>query len=74
MKAVPPGGILQSYFSASRSPCRLELKRSVGLTLSGLTLAWAEFAIANLSFQVWLKEEIELSYITDSVSWLITVM
>lgn len=74
MKAVPPGGILQSYFSASRSPCRLELRKSAGLTLWGLTLGWAEFAIASLSFEVWLIEEIELSYITDSVSWLITVM
>lgn len=61
-------------FSASRSPCRLELKRSADLTLWGLTLGWAEFAIASLSFEVWLIEEIELSYITDSVSWLITVM
>lgn len=74
VKAVPPGGILQSYFLQARSPCRLELRRSTGLTLWGLTLGWAEFAIASVSFEAWLIEEIELSYITDNMSWLITVM
>lgn len=74
MKAVPQVGFASCTFQQARSPCRLELRRSAGLTLWGLTLGWAEFAIASLSFEAWLIEEIELSYITDSVSWLITVM
>ena len=38
-----------------------------------INLRMAKFAVANLYFEAWLVEEIELSYITDNVSWLITV-
>lgn len=70
MKAVPPGGILQSSLSKQD----FSLQRTAAFALWGLTLGWAKFAVANLYFEAWLVEEIELSYIIDNVSWLITVL
>lgn len=70
VKAVPPGGILQGPFSKQD----FLLLRTPALAPQGPTLSWAKFAVASLSSEAWLIEEIELSYVTDNMSWLITVM
>lgn len=70
VKVIPLGGVFRSSFSKQD----FLLLRATDFSPGGSTWSWTKvFAVTNLSFEAWIIES-ELSYVTDSMSWLITVM
>lgn len=70
VKVIPLGGVFHSSFSKQD----FLLLRATYFSSWGSTWSWTEdFAVTNLSFKAWIIDS-ELSYVTDSMSWLITVM